>query len=235
MPYTAQQIVTLACQVCNCPGRTSQAGQFLNMILANYAQTEDLDTIRQTTTLNISSQPTIPYPWPLPVNYLRAYDVFYLVSGEPFYLTQMELKEFDKLFTGEGVDNYPTRYATDMAVSPAGAVASPPNMYFYPPPQISLAVTVRYRPQTGDITTPETSSVVPWFPNQLILTEDLCVKLGDLVGDDRTQGWEARLEKRMGKYLIMDDDKENFAQTVKLDPNTFRSSRNLPPSKILGF
>lgn len=233
--YTAAQIITLACQVCNCPGRSSQAGQFLNMILADYAQTEDLDTIRQTTTLNITAQSTIPYPWPLPTNYLRAYDVFYLVNGEPFYLTQMELAEFDKLFTGQGVANYPTRFATDMAVSPAGAPAVAPNMYFYPPPQIPLAVTVRYRPQTGDITTPETSSVVPWFPNQLILIEDLCVKLGDLVGDDRTEGWEARLERRMRKYLIMDDDKEGFSQTVKLDPNTFRSNRNLPPSKILGF
>ncbi len=233
--YTAAQIITLACQVCNCPGRTSQAGQFLNMILADYAQTEDFDTIRQTTTLNISAQPAIPYPWPLPSNYLRAYDVFYLVNGEPFYLTQMELDDFDKLFTGTGVANYPTRFATDMAVSPGGAVATAPNMYFYPPPQIPLAVTVRYRPQTSDITAPETSTVVPWFPNQLILIEDLCVKLGDLVGDDRTTGWEARLEKRMRKYLIMDDDKEGFSQKVKLDPNSFRSNRNLPPSKLLGF
>ena len=234
--YTAAQLVTLACQVCNCPGRTSQAGQFLNLILANYAQTADLDTIRKTTTLNIGPQATIPYPYPLPSDYLRFYDVFYLVQGEPFYLTQMELKDFDSLFTGQGINNYPERFATDMAVAPGGVTpATAPNMYFYPPPAIPLSVTVRYRPQTGDITTPETSSTIPWFPNQLILLEDLCIKLGDLVDDDRTQGWEIRLNNRMRKYLVMDDDKEGFAQRVKLDPNTFRNPIKLPPSKKLGF
>lgn len=235
MPYTAQQIITDACDACDCPGRTSLAGRYLNMILANLAQTYDLDTVRQTTTLNISAQPTIPYPWPLPANYLRAYDVFYLVNGEPFYLDQMELKDFDKLFTGEGVDNYPEHYATDMAVSPAGAVAGAPNMYFYPPPAIVLAVTVRYRPQTTDITTPETSSVVPWFPNQLTLFKELCTHLSSHLDDDRVQLFDGQHKELMRKYLQMHDDSEGFAQTVKLDPNTFRTRGSLPPSKKLGF
>ena len=39
----------------------------------------------------------------------------------------------------------------------------------------------------------------------------------------------------MSKYLEMDDDKEGFSQTVKLDPRAFRSNLNLPPSKKLGF
>lgn len=235
MPYSAQQLVTDACDACDCPGRLSLAGRYLNMILANLAQTYDLDTVRQITTLNISAQPTIPYPWPLPINYLRAYDVFYLVNGEPFYLSQMELSSFDKLFTGQGIDNYPEHYATDMGVSPGGAVATAPNMYFYPPPAIVLAVTVRYRPQTSDITTPETSAVVPWFPNQLTLFKMLCAELTEHLDDERAPQFNQKANSLMQKYLIMSDDKEGFAQTVKLDPNTFRSRGSLPPSKKLGF
>lgn len=234
--YTAQQLVTLACQICNCPGRLAQAGQFLNLILSNYAQTIDEDVIRKTTTINIGPQPTIPFPYPLPDDYLRWYDLFYLVNGEPFYLEPMELKDFDALFTGQGIDNYPERFSTDMATVPGGVTPKiPPNIYFYPPPAIPLAVTLRYRPQTSDIANPETSTVIPWFPNQLILLEDLTVKLGDLVDDDRTNGWETRAKEKMRKYLIMDDDKLGFAQTVKLDPNSFRTRGNLPPSKKLGF
>ena len=234
--YTAQELVTLACQICNCPGRSAQAGQFLNLILSNYAQTVDEDVIRKTVTINIGPQPTIPFPYPLPIDYLRWYDLFYLVNGEPFYLEPMELKDFDALFTGQGIDNYPERFATDMATVPGGVTPKvAPNIYFYPPPATPLAVTLRYRPQTNDITTPETSSVIPWFPNQLILLEDLTVKLGDLVDDDRTNSWEGRAREKMRKYMIMDDDKLGFAQTVKLDPNAFRTRGNLPPSKKLGF
>lgn len=239
MAYQAQQLVALACQICECPGRLVQAGQFLNLVLSDYAQTVDEDTIRKTTTLSVGPQPVIPYANPLPIDYLRMYDIWYLVNGEPFYLTQMELKDFDALFTGDGVDNYPQRWATDMATAEGGVITVPataPNIYFYPPPAIPLTITARYRPQTADIVTPESSSVIPWFPNQLILLKDTCIQLGDgMGGDDRTGRWEAEVARRMQKYLIMSDDKEGYSQTVKLDPNTFRNRGNLPPSKKLGF
>ncbi len=228
MPYTASQLVSLAGQVCDLPGRATQIGQFLNMVLADYAQTMDLDTIRINTVLNIGPTATIPFPYPLPANYLRAYDLFYLVAGQPFYLGQCELKDFDQLFTGQGIDNYPERYATDMS-------QTPPVMYFYPPPAIPLAVTLRYRPQTSDISAPESSSVVPWFPNQRVLLKDLCVEAMQLSDDPRKGDLENEVERRMRKYLIMDDDKEGFSQTVKLDPNVFRNRGSLPPSKKLGF
>ncbi len=239
MALQAQQLISLACQICNIPGRQAQAGQMLNLILADYAQTLDEDTIRKTTTLSIGPQASIPYPYPLPIDYLRMYDIFYLVNGEPFYLTQMELKDFDALFTGDGISNYPERWATDMAVASGGAITSPataPNIYFYPPPAQALSVTVRYRPQTGDIATPETSTVIPWFPNQLTLLKELCIQVGDAAGgEDRAPRWEREVERRMRKYLIMSDDKEGYSQTVKLDPNTFRNRQNLPPSKKTGF
>jgi hypothetical protein len=235
MSYTASQLVTLACQICNVPGRTSQVGQFLNMILADHAQTMDEDTIRKTTTLNISPQAIIPYFYALPSDYLRFYDVFYLVSGEPFYLNQIELKDLDRQFTGSGINNYPESFATDMSQNPQATAGTSPSISFYPPTSVPLAVTVRYRPQTADIVTPETSSTIPWFPNQRILLKELCLEAGSLADDSRVQNWEAEVERRMKKYMIMSDDTEGFSATVKLDARTFRPRSDFPPSKKTGF
>lgn len=228
MSYTAAQLVTLACQICNIPGRTSQVGQMMNIILGHYAQTIDEDVIRKTTTLSIGPQATIPYFYTLPSDYLRYYDVFYLVSGEPFYLDPMELKDLDRQYTGSGVSQYPERFATDVAQAPV-------QIAFYPPPSIALTVTVRYRPQTADITTPETSSTVPWFPNQLVLLQDLCEKAMWLSDDARKAEFKEDVHENLKKYLAISDDKEGFAQRVKLDPNTFRPRGGFPPSKKTGF
>ena len=235
MAYTAQQLVALACQVCNVPGRTSQVGQMMNIILANHAQTIDEDEIRKTTVLNIGPQATIPYFYALPSDYLRFYDVFYLVDGEPFYLDQMELKDLDKQYASSGIDNYPERFATDVSQNPQATAGSSPSITFYPPPGIPLAVTVRYRPQTADIVTPETSSTVPWFPNQLVLLEELCEKAMWLSDDARSETFRKNVKEDLNRYLSISDDKSGFAQRVQLDPNTFRNRSNFPPSKKTGF
>jgi hypothetical protein len=232
--YTAAQLCTLVCQICQAPGRIIQAGQMLNLILQDYAQTLDLDIIRLTAMLNIGPQPTIPYFYPLPSNYLRMYDIFYNVDGTVYTPKQFELSEIDAAYTAEGIDNYPTRYATDVSTSPPAGAA--PLIAFYPPPAVPIVVTLRYRPSSLDITTPETSSVIPYFPNQLILIKEMCILVGDVAGgDDRSPRWEAEVKDRMRKYLIMDDDKEGYSQTVQLDSRFFRRNTNLPPSKILGF
>lgn len=238
MAYSASTIVSLACQICNCPGRIIQAGQLMNMILANYAQVMDLDVIRKPATLNIGPQAIIPYFYALPSDYLRVADgdIFYNVQGEVFVPTQITLEEMDAAYTASGVSNYPMKFATDVSQTPQPTAGSSPSIAFYPPPAIPLAVTVKYRPQTTDIVTPESSLLVPWFPNQLVLLKDLCIQVGDVAGgEDRSARWEAEVEKRMSKYLMMDDDKEGYSQTVKLDPRFFRTGGILPPSKKLGF
>lgn len=232
--YTAAELVSLACQICNAPGRIVQAGKLLNMILANYALTIDLDTIRLTTTLSIGPQATIPYWYALPSNYLRAVDVFYNVLGQQFVCNQQPITDLDAEYTAQGIDNYPEWFTTDVSTSPP--TGSYPTMAFYPPPAVPLTVTVRYRPTSLDIANPETSTSVPYFPDQLTLLKELCVQVGDVAGgDDRSGRWEAEVDRRMRKYLVMDDDKEGFAQTVKLDPRQFRNPMSLPPSKKLGF
>lgn len=206
----------------------------LNLILQDYAQTLDLDTIRLTTTLAIGPQATIPYFYALPANYLRMYDIFYNVDGTVYTPKQFELSELDAAYTAEGVDNYPTRYATDVSQSPPQGAA--PLIAFYPPPAVPIVVTMRYRPSSLDIVTPEVSAAIPYFPNQMILLKELCIQVGDVAGgDDRSDRWAKEVENRMRKYLIMDDDKEGYSQTVQLDSRFFRRNTNLPPSKILGF
>lgn len=235
MSYSASQLVSLACQVCNIPGRALQVGQFLNIILAHYAQTMDEDLIRKTTIINIGPQPTIPYFYALPSDYLRFFDVFYLVNGEPFYLAQMPLTRLDQQYVGNGISNYPEWFATDVSQNAQPTAGSSPSITFYPPPSIPLAVTIRYRPQTSDIATPETSATIPWFPNQMVLLQELCEKAMWLSDDMRRTGFKQEVADNLKKYMSISDDKEGYAQTVKLDPNTFRPRNNFPPSKKTGF
>lgn len=235
MAYTAAQLVTLAATIAKVPGRTAEVGQMMNIILANYAQTIDEDEIRKTTTLTVGPQATIPYFYALPTDYKRFYDVFYLVDGEPFFLDQMELKDLDRQYAGSGLQDYPDRFATDVSQNPESTAGTSPSMAFYPAPSIPLTITVRYYPQTADITTPETSSTVPWFPNQLVLLQELTEKAMWLSDDARSPQFRAQVKEDIKKYLSISDDKEGFAQTVKLDPNIWRPHGKLPPSKKTGF
>ncbi len=228
---TAQQIVYLACQICNCPGRLTSAGQFLNLILQHYALTLDLDSIRLDGSIAIGPQATAPYFYALPSNYLRMADgdIYYNVNGEVFNPVQLSLKDLDLAYTASGVNNYPTNWATDTSKTPN-------KIAFYPPTAVPLTVNFRYRPASLDITTPESSSVIPYYQDQWQLLTELCIKVGDVAGgDDRSQRWEQEVAKLKRDYLAMDDDKEGYSMQVELDRRFFRTNRNLPPSKVLGF
>lgn len=236
MAYSAKQLVALACQIAKVqPGMQSQVGQFLNMILADYAQTMDLDSIRKTVQFSASAAYTgiglNGAGYLLPVDYLREVQVFYNVNGTIFNLSPMALEQYTTLFQGIGVADYPEEFATDISQQAVAAYGAP-VMYFWPPPAISLTMNLLYRPQVSDITGPETSSVIPWFPNQRILLRDLCVDTMLLGDDSRKAETIKEVEVRMRKYLIMKDDREGFAQTVKLDPLKFKNNVNLPPTKL---
>lgn len=236
MAYSAQQIITLACQVARLPSSFApQAGQFLNMILADYARTMDMDTLRKTTSFSVSAATTgvgiTNAGYILPTDYLREVQVFYNVNGTIFNLEPMSLEKYYTMFEGTGIADYPEWYATDIsdqAVDTYGA----PVLFFWPPPAIALTVNLLYRPLPADIVNPETSSSIPWFPDQRVLIHDVASELMLLGDDSRKESVDADVERRMRKYLIMKDDKEGFAQTVKLDPIKFRARNNLKPTKI---
>jgi hypothetical protein len=224
MAYSAAQIVNLALQAGRgTSGYTSQAGQFLNLILSFLAQTYDFDEVRKTTTINLTGSSA---SYSLPTDYLRSREVFYNVNGTIFYLNQIPLEEYDQAFIGPGINDYPEQFATQIE---SGLI------YFWPPPNLSLAVTLRYQSQPADIFMPETSSTIPWFLNQQYLIKRLTADIAMLTDDTRHQTLVAEAEKILEKFLMMSDDKEGYAQQVTLDRRRFRSFGALKPTKVTGF
>lgn len=226
MALQAQQIVSLALAAGRgTSGYTAQAGQFLNLILSYLCQTYDFDECRATTTINVSGAAA---SYSLPADFLRTREVFYSVNGTIFYLNQVPLEEYDQYFQGPGISNYPEQFATQVETSP-------PTIYFWPPPATALAVTVRYQRQMPDILTPESSSSIPWFPNQQYLIKRLTGDIAMLTDDTRHQALMAEAAAILDRYLMIDDDKSGYAQQVTLDRRRFRSTESLKPTKQTGF
>jgi len=258
MPLTADRIVQLACQIAKAPNFTSQAQDFLNRMQENLAQFYDFKAAAYT----FNNFPISPnggdttqkplgqwYTLQLPASstliqnqakYLRTKGVMYSVQGTIFYLSQLPLDKYDQLFQGQGVSNYPYYYVVDATGSPNLATV---QIAFYPPPNISLDLKIRNQYQPNDITTAQFSAGthVPWFPNQDILITGVAEQIMRLTGDVRQPQFYAQLygtpgqDGQIGKYLRMEDDKENYAMQVKRDPLIFRSNTNLQPTKWTGF
>jgi hypothetical protein len=215
----------------------SQAGQFLNNILQELCQDYDLEVARKTNTSIIFNAASGPYP--LPSDYLRARKgmVFYVFNGIPYFMVPIDLSEYDALVQQAGFNDFPRDFTTDMA-------ASPPTMFFWPPPSIVVPVTVRYYAQMPDITTPETSPTIPWFPNTNYLVTRLAGEMMRIANDDRAESFLSDDADRhpqgagvlLRKYLKMKDDPEGKTETVKLDRRLFGTNFNrLPNTKIVGW
>lgn len=248
MALTAAQICTLAAQTAKCPGYTSQAGQFLNAILQDLAQTYDFETVVKTYSstfvLSTVSGPGNQYaagcgPNPLPSDYLRAKnnEAMYYIQGVRYVMINVDQDEFDRMVQSPGLNNYPTIFYVDLGPVATGSV---PNMYVWMPASGSYPFTVRYYPQLADITTPETSATVPWFPNQQYLLTRLAGQLMQLTNDDRYKEYLGDgaygAEGILRKYLELKDDPEGRVNTVQLDRRRFGGSyRNLPNTKIVGW
>lgn len=222
MAYTSAQIVALACQIAKVPGYTSMAGQFLNTILEELWQVYDFAFSRQKTYINLTqAQPTDSYGQPLgyalPVNHERTLDSYYIVNGAPRPITQLPIEQYDGLFQGITGSSYPEFICVDVAQTPHALLA-------YPLPPLAIGIYVRYLPQQTAITTPETSGIIPWFPNQLYLITRLSGELMMISDDTRREEFLGNAEKLLSKFLAMgDDDRENYVRQVKLDPRAFRT------------
>jgi hypothetical protein len=246
MSLNASQIVTLACQIAKCPGFTSQAGQFLNAILSDLCQTYDFDVAKGTYSFNFnpsllttSVYPNIQPgggPYPLPADFLRMVDekdAMWFLLGVPYAMVCCDLSEYDNYVQQAGNQSYPYVFATDMS-------QSPPNLVVWPPASGAFSCMIRYRRQMPDIDTPETSTDIPWFPNQQYLITRLAGTLMGITDDDRYAAFMGDGPDGSGgmltKYLKMKDDKSGRAQTVKLDRRYFRSGfSRLPNTKSVGW
>lgn len=232
MPLSAAQLVSLATQDAGVPGFTAQAGQLLNMILGDLCKEYDFDLAKKVTVITLTASSG---PYPLPSDYLRAIkdDIFYTFDGVPYPLVSVDLAEYDGYPQQAGFNAYPTAYATDMS-------QSPPVLYVWPPAFGQLPLTVRYFSQMADITQPETSATVPWFPNQTYLRRRLAGELMGIADDDRMDDWLGEsatgAQGILDRYLKLKDDSETRTKRVTLDKRFFRSRwGELRNTKSIGF
>jgi hypothetical protein len=80
-----------------------------------------------------------------------------------------------------------------------------------------------------EITTPETSNNVPWFPKQSYLIDRLAEKMMQITDDARHPQFEAKSDEELRRFLRMNNG--NTLKTVELDPRRFFNPRNLKATK----
>lgn len=240
MALTAAQIVNLALTTVQAPGWTTQAGQVLNVILADLADYQDLDLLRSNFKFNFvvdNGSGNGSGPYALPLNYKRAEKagVFYTYNGVPYYLKSIDYTEYLMQVQQAGIADFPVFFATD--ISPLGLEPpQAPNMYVWPPASSAFPVTVIYRTVMPDITNPATSTEVPWFPNQGYLIAELEARMAKLTGDPRAEQFFDEAQSRLRNFMQLTNDDEGRAKRVTLDSRRFgRNFNQLPDTKLVGW
>ena len=224
---TCAQIVTLVCQICKAPGMTTQCGQFLNQTLLSLWQIRDLKMNRQVIPVNVGAGTNGPFA--LPADYQRNYDLFYEVNGMPFFLNPIDQRQYDALFKDPTIGNYPYFWDTDWSgyTPDAGGV----QLYIYPQTNSGIPLTLRYMRTRPDVAAPQSSSTVPWFPNQDYLIKETAQRMMMVTDDTRQDAFIKQAEDILRPYLIMDGDEQQVVKEVRRDPLRFRPFFGLKPSK----
>jgi hypothetical protein len=228
---SASQIVSLVAQITKQVGKESLIGQQLNLLLAHYCHIYDIDYIQKPIVIQANPPVVInPYNikigYPLPSDYLRMRQLYYNLQGNIIDCGQLSLETYNDMFAGEGTLSYPSSYATDPSQNPK-------QIFLWPPVGFAITLNGLYRPLMPDIISPESSSTVPWYTDQRGLVTDLCGEACKLSDDTaRKNDFMQEAEERMRKYFTTgDDDKEGYAQQVKLDTKAWRNSRAVKPTK----
>lgn len=241
MSMTAAQICALAAQIAKGPGMTSQAGQYLNMELEELVLIRNLKINRVTTTLTLGANTYGPFN--LESDYLRTYDMFYPMpstgapgsyTGITIFLRPATMEQFDAEFKSPSTANYPYEFATDLS----GLADNPATvglLYIYPQSSGQLSVTHRYMVKRPDITSPESSSTVPWFPYSSYLVKKVATRMMEVTGDDRHDSFNMQCEEMLRPYLIQEGDEQQTVQNIRLDPRHFRGPNKLKPVKSYPF
>lgn len=215
-------IVAEACSIAKCPGYLTQGGRYLNLVLDDLVLHRNLKQNLVTTTITVT-----PYsngPFNLAADYLRTYDLFYLVAQEPYFLEECTLKEYDQESKQSGTTNYPYEWASDLSVSPG-------QLYIYPQVVQPTTLTHRYYLRQAQVASPESSTAVPWFTDQDYLIVSTAAKLMRITDDERQLLFEANAEKMLKLHLIMEGDEQSVVKSVELDPRRFRVGSSLKPTK----
>ena len=233
MPLTAAQICTEARTIAKCPGYSAQSGRALNLTLDDLVLHRELKVNRKPSTISVTSGTNGPFN--LPTDYLRTYDLFYTVNNMPFFLKPASQEYYDGIFKDPSVANYPFLYATDLtpqADTPSTGIAL---LYIYPQSTSALTLTHRYMVKRAQISTPESSSTIPWFEDQDYLIHATATRLMKLTDDMRYADYVNNGEGLLRNHLVMEGDEGQVVKEVKLDPWRFRNARRLRPTKTQPF
>ena len=250
MPLTAAQICARAASIARVPGFLSQAGDSLNIVLAELAQNFDFDLRKKTFNFNFNTAALNANGQAyqnLPADYLRSIrnQCFYMIDGVPYPMIPLDMAEGDMLVEQSGVSNFPIFYWTDMTLmgETNDGTMGVPVMLFWMPPSGAYATTLRYYSASTDIANPSTSTAVPWFPNQNYLITRVAGELMKDADDERATAYLSEDDRYpngagviLRKYLQMKDDKGDRAQVVQLDRRRFgRAFDRLKNTKQIGW
>lgn len=225
---TATQITTKARAVAKCPGFLTQSGEYLNLVLSDLVQHRDLKMLRKQGTIAVTVGSNGPFA--LPTDYLRTYDLFYTVNNFPYFLFPLGQDQYDALFKDPSIANYPYAYTTDLTAQQTQSAGS---LFIFPQSTSALSMTHRYMVKMPDITTPESSSTIPWFPDQDYLLNATAMRLMGDTDDSRKEQYKKDCEDMLRTHLIMGDgDEQKVVKEIKLDPQRFHLNRTLRPTKL---
>lgn len=227
----AQQIVQRACAIAKCPGFLSQGGIYLNMALEDLWLHRDLKINRVTESIPVQANNFGPFA--LPLNYLRTYDLFFNQNNLPYFLNPISTEQYDQEFKDPSIANYPYEFMTILVdETTAQAQNSAGQLFIYPQSSGQITLTHRYMVKQPDITAPESSTVIPWFPDQDYLIKATAARLMDETDDTRKPQFVAQCNDMLRTHLIMEGDEQQVVKSVRLDPRRFHSNRSLKPTKI---
>jgi len=257
MPLTAAQICTRACQIARVPGLLTDAGNSLNVVLQELCQDWDFEHAKKTYNFNFNTA-QLNYNGQafqnFPTDYLRVIknECWYFISGVPYPMIHLDMSEFDMLVEQSGVSNFPVFFYVDTSgnglfnslIAGTPGTLGVPVAVFWMPPSGAYAMTVRYYSQMPDISSPSTSSTVPWFPNQNYLITRVAGELMKDADDERATAFLSDDEDRypngagviLRNYLKMHGDRGDRARTVSLDRRRFgRAFDRLKNTKQIGW
>ena len=227
----AQQIVQRACAIAKCPGFISQGGIYLNSVLEDLWLHRDLKINRVTEFITVQANNYGPFT--LPLNYLRTYDLFFEQNNLPYFLNPISTEEWDQEFKDPSIANYPYEFMTLLFdETTAQANQSAGNLFIYPQSSGLITLTHRYMVKQPDISAPETSTVIPWFPDAMYLIKRTAAELMTESDDTRYDSFIKQCEDMLRTHLIMEGDEQQVVKSVRLDPRRFHSNRTLKPTKI---
>lgn len=227
MALTASQIVADALAIAKCPGFTSQGGRALNLVLSDLVMHRNLKVNLVSSTIAVVANSNGPFN--LETDYQRTYELLYYINDQPHFLRPSSRMEFDSEPNKSTTSNYPYEWASDL--SPV-ATQLPGLLYIYPQSNTGLTLNHRYFIKRADITSPESSSTVPWFVDQDYLINATAARMMRITDDSRHDAFMAECERMLHVHLLTEGDEQQVVKTVQLDPRRFRVNGALRPTKV---